>query len=231
MIARSRTWRYATTTISSHAHLAVSSLTPRTYTILAVLNDIKDAFSTLLEKRNQHPALLLMYAFIDICAALANNDITRRNSAVFIAYLEMFASPGTQRTIPPVDLWAARSSLLHSFSPLGDYTSRGKAKPIFYYSVREDKAAVELSIKARGHAEYTLLGIDGVKAIAIWCYNGFLMKLENDDTFRDTVVANSEHLLLTQDALTVERFLHHVDDLQTRLHDSEGAVEDRPPVA
>ena len=78
-------------------------LTARVHTVVSVLNDLKDAFITLLEKPNKHPALLMMYAFIDICAALANDDPKKTNQAIFVAYLEAFMTPGSKSAVPRTD--------------------------------------------------------------------------------------------------------------------------------
>jgi hypothetical protein len=37
-------------------------LVPRAFTVLSVLNDVKEGFTTLLGKPNKHPALLMIYA-------------------------------------------------------------------------------------------------------------------------------------------------------------------------
>lgn len=186
-------------------------ITPRTYTVLSVLNDLKDAFITLLEKPNKHPALLMMYAFIDICAALANDDQRKNNQAIFVAYLERFMTPGSQRAITPLQLWAARSALLHTFSPLGRQTRSGKVRATFYYSWNENKKDVRASLERRGYTDFALLSINDVKSIAIWTFNDMFRLTEQDEAFRSTVLKNAEHLLLTQNALAIENFLQTVE--------------------
>lgn len=101
---------------------------PRTITVLIVLGDLKNAFLSLLRDRCRNPALLNIYSFIDICAALAN-DGKAKNHDIFETYLKEFC------TVPwvacsPYDLWAARCSLVHAFSPLGHHTAKPDgAKP------------------------------------------------------------------------------------------------------
>ena len=43
----------------------------RTLTIVTVLLDLKNAFLQLFREKHKNPALILTYAFIDVCAALA----------------------------------------------------------------------------------------------------------------------------------------------------------------
>jgi hypothetical protein len=190
----------------------MSELTPRVFTILSVLNDLKDAFLTLLVKSNKHPALLMIYSFIDICAALARKDGPRTNKRVFTEYLEEFLTAGTRRTLPPAQLWAARSALLHTFSPLDDHTGPGKSKPIFYYSWTEKKDEVRRDLKERGYSDFTLLSVNEIKGIAIWAFNGMMMRVERDEEFRNRVVGNAEHLLLDYNATRVEAFLRHTEN-------------------
>lgn len=186
-------------------------LTARTHTVVSVLNDLKDAFTTLLEKSNKHPALLMMYAFIDICAALANDDPKKTNQAVFVTYLEAFMTPGSKTAIPPFQLWAARSALLHTFTPLGTHTATGKTRPTFYYTWPETKDDVRRSLEARGYANFELLSVTDIKSIAIWAYNGLIIRIESDPDFQKRLLGNAEHLLLTQADLQVQRFLIDVE--------------------
>ncbi len=189
-------------------------MNPRIFSLLSVLNDIKDAFQTLLDKPNKQPALLMMYAFIDICAALANVDGKTKNQDIFVAYLQTFMTPGSQRAMPPLQLWAARSALLHTFSPLGRLTGPGKSRPTFYYAWDEDKDRVRQSLEAHGYRDFALLAINDIKTTAIWTFNGFFRQVENDETFRSSVLRNSEHLLLNQNALAVERFMSWLDEVE-----------------
>ena len=134
-------------------------LSPRAFSVLCVMNDLKDAFTTLLEKKNKHPALLMIYAFIDICAALSSDGSEKTNQRVFRAYLERSMTPGSQRAITPLQLWAARSALLHSFSPLGHHTGAGKAPPTFYYAYPETKEDIRKSLVARGYVDFAVLSV------------------------------------------------------------------------
>src|SRR5688572_17572551 len=128
----------------------MSKMSARHWTILSVLNDIKDAFLTLLQKPNKQPALLVMYAFIDICAALARKPSTKVNRNIFMEYVEDFATPGAKRVLPPKQLWQARSSLLHTFSPLGRESGSRRSRPIFYYAWDENKDQVRERLQRQG---------------------------------------------------------------------------------
>ena len=111
-------------------------------------------------------------------------------------------------------LWAARSALLHTFSPLGHHTGLGKSKPIFYYSWNEKKEEVRRSLEERGYSAFSMLSVNELKGLAIWTYNGMMRRVESDSAFRERVIANAEHLLLDYRAYRVEGFLHYVDTLE-----------------
>lgn len=191
---------------------------PRLFSVLSILNDIKDAFLTLLEKPNRQPALLVIYAFIDICAALSNRQPEASNGDIFRSYLDEFMSPGTKRAIPPAQLWAARSALLHSFSPLGRQTKAQKLRPIFYFAWDEREQDVRARLRARGYTEFTLLALTDIKAIAIWTFNGMLLRAETDAEFREIVLSNAEHLLLDFRTTQIEEFFSFVDQLGSEGH-------------
>lgn len=187
-----------------------ADMPPRFYTILSVLNDLKDAFLTLLQKPNKQPALLMIYAFIDICAALSRDPSKKSNSRVFMEFVEKFRPPSSN-PLPSSQLWAARSSLLHAFSPLGNHTTIGKAKPVFYYSWNEDREAVKRTLEGRGYADFSLVSINEIKGIAIWGYNEMIRRVENEPAFRERVISNGEHMLVDYAAFRVERFWRNVD--------------------
>src|SRR5688500_17186336 len=108
------------------------AMKPRTLMVVSLLNDLRHASVEVFERKHKNPALLLFYSFIDICAAIAQESAAS-NREIFEAYLRRY-SVSSWKLFTPFDLWAARSALLHAYSPLGHHTKTGKAKPIFYYS-------------------------------------------------------------------------------------------------
>ncbi len=133
---------------------------------------------------------------------------------MFVAYVESFLTPGMNKALPPSQLWAARSALIHTFSPLGDHTGPGKTRPIFYYSWDENEAAVRRSLEERGYLHFSLIYVNEVKARAIWAFNGMMMRVEQDEVFRERVVRNAEHLLVDYNGSRVEELLKYVDAVE-----------------
>lgn len=174
--------------------------------------DLKSAFLKLLESKHKNPALIILYTFIDICASLANES-KKKNREIFQSYLERYLV----RRKPPFsnfDLWAARSSIVHSYSPIGNHTGKEKnAKPIFYYSWPEKKEDVETEIIRRGYSDFILLDIEEIKWVAIDCFNNFYRRIEDNAHFEDLVLNNAEHILSDLNSYRYENELLLIDEL------------------
>jgi hypothetical protein len=130
----------------------------------------------------------------NICAALANDGKTD-NRAIFEACLAEFAMMAG-KPFSTYDLWAARSSLLHAYSPLGRHTERPNgARPIFYYTWPERRGEMEGVLKARGYSDFILFDVEDVKWVAIDVLNGLHRRVETDAAFEDRFLRNAQHFL------------------------------------
>ncbi|NPC57855.1 hypothetical protein [Caenimonas soli] len=176
----------------------------RTLTALSVLNDLRHAAYEALERKHRYPALLLLYSFIDICASLACEQPTVNNGTRFKSYVNRYGH--TSGAVTVEDLWAARSTLLHSFSPLGRNTESGAARPIFYFAWPETSEAVRAVLDSKGYSDYLLLDVGHIKTISIWCFNAFWRRVQTEPDFEEVMLQNSEHLLkdLFQHGLEME---------------------------
>ncbi len=190
---------------------AIQNMQPRTITILIVLNDLKYAFLSLLRERCRNPALLNIYSFIDISAALAN-DGKSKNRDIFETYLKKFC------TVPwiacsPYDLWAARCSLVHAFSPLGRHTAKPDgAKPIFYYSGTDRREELERVVREKGYTDFLILDIDHVKHVAIDAFNALHKQVAVDGVLELRFLNNAEHFLFDLQTFKLEAELSLVQE-------------------
>ena len=185
----------------------------KTLATISMLLDMKEASLELLGKNHRNPALLSIYTFIDICASLANNGKTQ-NQDIFKSYLENFASLSKWNRYTSYDLWAARSSLLHTYSPLGNHTNKSKnpAQIIFYYSWPEKKEDMQLLLELRGYKNFLLLDINEIKRIATDSFNTMYNKIESDPDFEDLFLYNSKNFLPSCFYLRLEDALSFVDN-------------------
>lgn len=171
------------------------SINPRTLSALSLINDLRRAAFETLERKHKYPALLLFYSFIDICASLAQETQTTGNRDRFVSFLSRYALT-TWSQYKPYDLWAARSSLLHAYSPLGDLTERTNgATPIFYFVWPETKEEMTEMLASRGYTKFLVLDIQTIKHIAVSAFNSMWLRVESDSAFESTFLANAEHLL------------------------------------
>ena len=170
-------------------------MNPLTLSTLGQLNDLRHAALEALKAKHKYPALLLFYSFIDICAAVSDEAQTKDNRFRFETFLTQYAGINW-KTFTTHDLWAARSSLLHSFSPLGNHTKIGKgARPIFYFAWPETQPDVRAALEARGYKDFLLLDVQTIMFIAVGCFNAMWRRVNHEPTFEETLIANSRHLL------------------------------------
>ena len=189
-------------------------MNPRTLSALSLLNDLKHTAFEAMERRHKYPALLLLYSFIDICASVSDvKPPSKTNRTCFESYLKRYALLNWGKFLP-YDLWAARSSLLHTYSPLGDHTKKPNgAKPIFYFAWPETEDELRDSLLSRGYSNFILLDIQAIKHIAISSFNAMWSHIENDAEFEANFQANSEHLLKDLFQNKLEQELTEMDEL------------------
>lgn len=227
-------WWWASHDNGSFGWLPASNLSggfmihPTTATALFVLNDLRHAAMDALKNKHKTPALVLFYSFIDICAALSNDDSKKSNQDIFKDYLTGFYER-EWRSFTPYDLWAARSSILHAYSPLGRHTQKvDGAVPIYYYEYPETREEAEKEINTSVHTRFHLLRITDIKTIAIQAFNEMWRRVEESPDFEAVFRKNASHLLKDLTHLKLEKFfsdIHAISELKASLHGGTGDSE------
>jgi hypothetical protein len=185
----------------------------RTLSALILLNDLRHAAMDAMREKHKIPSLLLFYSFIDICASLSEETPARTNRERFENYLRSHALVNW-RTFTPYDLWAARSSLLHAYSPLGDHTDKpGGAKPIYYWAWPETPEKVRAALLARGYKDFVLLDVVTIKTIAVAGFNDLWRRVQNEPEFEAAFRRNAEHLVKDFQHMQLEDELTTLEDL------------------
>ena len=188
-------------------------MNPLTLSALGQLNDLRHAALDALKARHKYPALLLLYSFINICAAISDDTNTKDNRARFEDFLERY-SGFNWKSFTRHELWAARSSLVHTFSPLGNHTKPGKgARPIFYFSWPETESEVRVALEARNYSDFVLIDVQTIKHIAVGCFNAMWRRVEDEPTFEANLIENSRHLLKDLFQLRLEDELFLINEL------------------
>lgn len=197
-------------------------MNPRTLSALSLLNDLRHSAFEALGRKHKYPALLLFYSFIDICASLAEEPPTNGNGARFQSFLSQYAL-SSWALFRPYDLWAARSSLLHAYSPLGDHTEKPNgAVPIFYFAWPETKAEVHEHLVSRGYSGFVLIDVQTIKHIAVSAFNAMWSRIEHDAVFEAVFLANAEHLLKDIFQHRLEEELVLLEDLAQMNQEQSG---------
>jgi len=195
----------------------------RTLSALSLLNELRHAAFDTLARKHKHPALLLFYSFIDICASLAEEPPAKSNRERFENYLSRYAL-SRWKTFRPYDLWAARSSLLHAYSPLGNHTDKlNGARPIFYFVWPETEEQMRALLVARGYSNFLLVDVNTIKHIAVSSFNALWMQIEKAPEFSQLFQRNAEHLLKDSHYIRIEEELTLLDDLAKLREGETGA--------
>lgn len=202
---------------------SVAIMSPRTLSTLSIINDLRHAAFEALERKRKNPALLLFYSFIDICASLSTESPAANNRARFEFFLTRYALLNWNQ-FSAYDLWAARSSLLHAYSPLGNHTARTNgATPILYFAWPETKEDITEMATARGYSKFLVLDIQTIKHIAVSAFNSMWSRVESDSAFEESVLANAEHLLKDVYQYHLENELVLLEELsQLRAEPTDG---------
>ncbi|WP_415890959.1 hypothetical protein ACMXYV_06615 [Neptuniibacter sp. SY11_33] len=187
---------------------------PRTLTVMTMLLDLKAAAFSLLEDKHKNPALLNMYSLIDICASLSNRG-KKQNRDIFESFLKDFAVLTKWDRYTTQELWAARSSLLHSYSPFGHHTNKENStvRPIFYYSWPESKDEVQSVLEDKGYSNFILLDVEEIKWLALDVFNAMHLKVEEDEEFEALFLENSKNMLPSLHHLRFEDELNLIQRL------------------
>jgi hypothetical protein len=188
-------------------------MNPKTLSALSQLNDLRHAAFEAMERKHKYPALLLFYSFIDICAALSDESQTKDNRARFEGFLQRYALL-SWKSFRPYELWAARSSLLHAYSPFGNHTAKADgAKPIFYYAYPETAPEMREALDSKGHSDYILLDITTIKHVAVSCFNSMWSRVQSEATFEQVFLKNAENLLQDLFQIRLEKELTLMSEL------------------
>ena len=191
----------------------------RSLVINTLLLDLTNAFLLLLERKHKYPALLNMYSFIDICAALANDGETN-NRVIFERYVRGLPMM-SGKPFSPYDLWAARSALLHAYSPLGHHTAKSDAaRPIFYYSWPERREEAEGVLRAKGYGGFILLEVEDVKWVAIDALAWLQHRVETNAAFESRFLSNAQHFLFDLQSFKLESELSLLEELDRKRREN-----------
>jgi hypothetical protein len=196
---------------------------PQTLSALILLNDLRHAAMDALKQEHKLPSLLLLYSFIDICASLSEETPAKSNRERFESFLRTNTS-FNWNSFTPYELWAARSSLLHSYSPLGDHTNKpAGVRPIFYFAWPETREQVDKLLVERGYKNYYLMDMETIKYVAVSGFNTMWHRVDTESQFEKNFRENAVHVLKDMQYMQLEDELTLLAELKS-LNASTGDV-------
>jgi len=111
------------------------------------------------------PSLMLTYATIDIMAWL---DRDKNHQDVqpsdFIRWVETYLLPNSQLSCTAIDLYAARCSLIHSYSAESRLSREGRASEIFYAWGTADEQELQKLIDLEGSRDAKAIQVEKLLA-------------------------------------------------------------------
>ncbi len=109
------------------------------------------------------PSQILTYATIDIMAWLDRDknhpDVQRSD---FIKWVDAYLLPGSQLSCTAIDLYAARCSLIHSYSAESKLSREGKARELFYAWPPADERELQTLVDHFGGRDAQAVGIENL---------------------------------------------------------------------
>lgn len=153
------------------------AMTPKDFIDRFSLDTI-EATRLVYEKRLFGHLMILIYSAIDAMGFLdAPPDQTSANRKSFQAWVKKYLLNNPEIQFNEIDLWAARCSVLHTFTSKSDLSNAGKARQIQYYSGPKDSLMAKAFVEAAndidggahvpGHIEDTYMAfLDGLGKFA-----------------------------------------------------------------
>ncbi|MCQ4348527.1 hypothetical protein NGA35_14090 [Pseudomonas stutzeri] len=152
-------------------------MTPKDFIDRFALDTI-EATRLLYEKKLFGHLMILIYSAIDAMGLLdAPPKQTSANGKSFQAWVKKYLLNNPEIQFNEIDLWAARCSVLHTFTSKSDLSNAGKARQIQYYSGPKDSPMAKAFVEAAndidggahvpGHIEDTYMTfLDGLGKFA-----------------------------------------------------------------
>ena len=146
--------------------------------------DTVTATGLLYDKGLSGQMLVIIYSAIDSMGLLAAPPSqTSASGVTFKSWVNNYLLPNGHFEFTEVDFWAARCSVLHTFTSESDLSKDGKAREIQYYSGPKDNPMAQAFVAATRE-------IDGGKHVAAHIEDTYLAFLEGVKSFAQKLSDN-----------------------------------------
>jgi hypothetical protein len=167
--------------------------------ITADMEDIIFTVNDLLGKRRMFPALILLYAGIDIFGSwLRPKSRLENNSKDFRDWADRYLLKGSSLPLTADDLWGARCGLLHAATAGSKNSRAGQAREIHYIRAGEDCATfVQQQMQQAGHNK-VVVDVDAFFNAFCEGVGRFIQDIGKDSQIQDLVFFHAKHILWQQ---------------------------------
>jgi hypothetical protein len=151
------------------------------------------------DNRRNLPALILIYTGIDICSWLNRpvnkQDVTRDD---FIFWTDTYLSPVEKVKCTAIDLYAARCSLVHSYTAVSHLTRGNKAKQAVYAWGNKGTQPLQALFDISTSPNFVVIHIDALFSAFKNGVERFLFDIEQDASLRLRVLERNKQIFLNQ---------------------------------
>lgn len=156
------------------------------------VNDFTISTKLLLEAGHVLPALVVLYATIDILGSLLRPESeTGTKGQYFKKWADDYMIGPSQFAFTSEDLWAARCGLLHTHTASSDLSRHGKAQQLHYF--RSHPPQLPLPTTMRQLQGKLFVDVDTLYAAFEKGTHRFLAAIQRDETLKKRVLHHSSN--------------------------------------
>jgi hypothetical protein len=152
-----------------------------------------DAIDLLLANNMRMPALVLIYSGIDVLAALnrplSNVDVTRGD---FVDWCDQYLVMAGFQQCKPIELYAARCAIIHTYSSESSLSRKGAARAIVYAWGNHPPKPLQDVIDSVGIETIVVIHIDNLAQALRLSANLFLDEVRSNPNLLDKVAVRGQ---------------------------------------
>lgn len=160
-------------------------------TFALMLSQLVRAIIICIDNKLTLPALMLLYAGIDICGWLASPSDRASTCESFTHWVDKYLLPSKQLPVTAIELYAARCGLLHTYTPESHLSAAGKARKIAYAWGDAQACDLQKTIDLEGRSDLVALHVSDLLEAFRLGLLAFFADMEHDPSLAAAFEARS----------------------------------------
>jgi hypothetical protein len=163
----------------------------------ARVNEFTIAIKLLLDSAHTLPALVMLYAAIDILGSLLRRESeSDTKGEYFKKWVDDYMIARSQVVFTSEDLWAARCGLLHTHTASSKLSRQGKARQLHYYRAQGASIppAMQHALREASALGKLFVDVDGLCTIFAEGTQRFLTAVQSDTALEKRALHHSAQL-------------------------------------